>query len=271
MDELTKEQHQAFELLQSGENVFLTGEAGSGKSFVVRKFMQDKDPKAFPILASTGAAAVIVGGRTFHSFFGLGIMEGGVEATIEKAVSNKRVVKRLQSIEGFVIDEVMEKVEKPKGLIRYTSIRDLEDRKDKKKRLNIRSLTYLVVILIMIAAFVFVLGNRNSVDLKIIRAIEAPYSIAGDVLINHFRLVVVNQGQTPFVIERPDVEGVDFIGPEFPVTLSPGVHRRVHFFIKLSLSGAVNEENIKIVLNFPVNVQGAEDQQITREVKILKP
>ncbi|HEY1079705.1 MAG TPA: AAA family ATPase, partial [Bdellovibrio sp.] len=74
---LSPEQADALELLRSGENVFLTGGAGSGKSFLIRQFMKELDSKEMPILASTGAAAVLLGGRTFHSFFGLGIMEGG--------------------------------------------------------------------------------------------------------------------------------------------------------------------------------------------------
>jgi ATP-dependent DNA helicase PIF1 len=48
----------------------------------------------------------LVGGRTFHSFFGLGILEGGPEATIERALRNRRVVRRLQRIQGFIVDEV---------------------------------------------------------------------------------------------------------------------------------------------------------------------
>ncbi|HND86381.1 MAG TPA: AAA family ATPase, partial [Pseudobdellovibrionaceae bacterium] len=74
---LSAEQKIALEMCQSGENIFLTGGAGSGKSFVIREFMKDQNEKQMPILASTGAAAVLLGGRTFHSFFGLGIMEGG--------------------------------------------------------------------------------------------------------------------------------------------------------------------------------------------------
>ena len=92
-------QEQALHLLNgSRENIFLTGSAGSGKSFLIRYWMKGKDRKQFPIVASTGAAAVLVGGRTFHSFFGLGIMEGGFDQTIERALSNKRLVKRLQKI-----------------------------------------------------------------------------------------------------------------------------------------------------------------------------
>lgn len=99
-------QQAAFEALQGTDNVFLTGAAGSGKSFLLRHFLRDKDPKSFPVLASTGSAAILVGGRTFHSFFGLGILEGGVAATVERASKNRRLIKRLKETDGVVIDEI---------------------------------------------------------------------------------------------------------------------------------------------------------------------
>lgn len=103
---LSVEQQQALDLLRSGENVFLTGGAGCGKSYVVREFLKELDAKIFPVLASTGAAAVLVGGRTFHSFFGLGIMEGGPDATYDKASKDNKVLARLRKVEGVIIDEV---------------------------------------------------------------------------------------------------------------------------------------------------------------------
>ncbi|WP_295902584.1 DEAD/DEAH box helicase [uncultured Bdellovibrio sp.] len=104
--DLSPEQADALELLRSGENVFLTGGAGSGKSFLVRHFMKELDPKEMPILASTGAAAVLLGGRTFHSFFGLGIMEGGPDATYQRASKDTRLMSRLRKVEGVIIDEI---------------------------------------------------------------------------------------------------------------------------------------------------------------------
>lgn len=103
---LSKEQKLAFELCQSGENIFLTGGAGSGKSFVIKEFMRNIDPKQMPILASTGAAAVLLGGRTFHSFFGLGIMEGGPQATFNRVINDSKTMKRLKQVEGVIIDEI---------------------------------------------------------------------------------------------------------------------------------------------------------------------
>lgn len=103
---LSDEQQTALELLNSGENIFLTGGAGSGKSFLIRHFLSQQNSKEFPILASTGAAAVLVGGRTFHSFFGLGIMDGGPNATLDRALKDKRLMKRINSVEALIIDEV---------------------------------------------------------------------------------------------------------------------------------------------------------------------
>lgn len=100
-------QEEGYRLLQEDRhNIFLTGYAGSGKSFLTRHFLKYRDRKHFPIVASTGAAAVLVGGRTFHSFFGLGILEGGLEATIQRALKDRRLLKRLREMEGFVLDEV---------------------------------------------------------------------------------------------------------------------------------------------------------------------
>jgi len=104
--DLNPEQQEALRLLNGDENVFVTGGAGTGKSYLLRKFLQGTDPLKIPVLASTGAAAVLIGGRTFHSFFGLGILEGGVEATIERASKDRRVARRLKKAAGFVLDEV---------------------------------------------------------------------------------------------------------------------------------------------------------------------
>lgn len=97
----------AYEILNgTDQNIFLTGCAGSGKSYLIHKYLLDKDRKTFPVVASTGVAAVLVNGRTFHSFFGLGIMEGGREDTIHRALKNKQLLSRLRKITGFVLDEV---------------------------------------------------------------------------------------------------------------------------------------------------------------------
>lgn len=50
---------------------YITGQAGTGKSFLLNTLIQDSLVKNlnFAVLASTGAAAVNIGGQTVHSFF----------------------------------------------------------------------------------------------------------------------------------------------------------------------------------------------------------
>ena len=104
--QLTPSQTEGFrDLMEGRENLFLTGGPGTGKSFLIREFL-DECPEKIPVVASTGAAAILIGGRTFHSFFSLGIMQGGAEAVAKKALKNKRLRKRLKETRTLVIDEV---------------------------------------------------------------------------------------------------------------------------------------------------------------------
>lgn len=93
-------------MLKREGNVFLTGAAGTGKSFLLERYLSGKHPDEFPVVASTGAAAVLIGGRTFHSFFGLGILEGGIEATVTRALRSRKLMNRLNRACCVVIDEV---------------------------------------------------------------------------------------------------------------------------------------------------------------------
>ncbi len=103
---LTSCQATALNILERQGNVFLTGAAGTGKSFLLHRYLDGKPTEAFPVVASTGAAAVLIGGRTFHSFFGLGIMEGGIDETVNRALRSRKLMRRLQAAVCVVIDEV---------------------------------------------------------------------------------------------------------------------------------------------------------------------
>ena len=63
---LNGEQEAALKLMMSGVNVFLTGEAGTGKSTLVREFIRKCDRECI-VLAPTGIAALNAGGTTIHS------------------------------------------------------------------------------------------------------------------------------------------------------------------------------------------------------------
>ena len=103
MIQLTDEQQSALDAMMAGRNVFLTGEAGTGKSTVLKEFRKRCD-RACAVLAPTGVAAINVGGATIHSFFMLkpGLMN---EDTLDEIGSGKKraVIRATKTI---VIDEV---------------------------------------------------------------------------------------------------------------------------------------------------------------------
>lgn len=73
MIELTSSQAQAIKLLEAGYNVFLTGRAGTGKSFLVDYFAAQHPKKNIIKCAPTGVAALNIGGATIHRTFGVPI------------------------------------------------------------------------------------------------------------------------------------------------------------------------------------------------------
>ncbi|HMQ10632.1 MAG TPA: AAA family ATPase [Oligoflexia bacterium] len=108
--QLSEEQQNAMNTIVEEGNYFITGPAGAGKSFFVKYYitqlLKKYSKKEIVVLGSTGAAAILVGGRTFHSFFGLGIGQGTHEQIVSRAVDNKRVAWRLRKARVIIIDEV---------------------------------------------------------------------------------------------------------------------------------------------------------------------
>jgi ATP-dependent DNA helicase PIF1 len=90
----------------NGNNIFLTGKAGTGKSFVVKKAMEElkKAGKNVVALAPTGIAANNIGGQTIHSMFSLDPFGVLTFETCRYFKSEKR--RLMQKIDTIVIDEV---------------------------------------------------------------------------------------------------------------------------------------------------------------------
>ncbi len=95
-------------LFSQASNCFITGGAGVGKSFLLKSLMEQYKSASneLAVLASTGAAAVIMSGRTFHSFFGLTPKILNSNNAIEEVLENKRLVKRIEKSKLLVLDEV---------------------------------------------------------------------------------------------------------------------------------------------------------------------
>ena len=101
-------QDQALYIMSQGKSVFLTGPAGSGKTYVLNKLIRKlkKQGKEVAVTASTGIAATHLGGSTIHSWSGLGIRDSLSTQDRAWLTSNAHLVKRYNMADVLIIDEV---------------------------------------------------------------------------------------------------------------------------------------------------------------------
>ena len=101
-------QNTALNILKSGKNVFITGSAGTGKTYLLNLYNQYlKERRVYPtIVAPTGIAASHLGGQTIHSFFALGIRESIDEGYVEFLMEKKYLKSRFSKLKLLIIDEV---------------------------------------------------------------------------------------------------------------------------------------------------------------------
>ncbi len=98
----------ALKILKAGQNVFLTGSAGAGKTYLLNQYIAYLRERGIPvaITASTGIAATHIGGQTIHSWSGLGIRDFVTPQDLEKLAKRKPVRERLQKVQVLIIDEI---------------------------------------------------------------------------------------------------------------------------------------------------------------------
>jgi len=92
-------------LIRSGENVFITGHAGTGKSYILRK-LKEKYKKALTITSTTGIAAVNVKGQTLHSWAGVGLCRNTLAATVDKIKGRPSQYRQILKCKMLAIDEI---------------------------------------------------------------------------------------------------------------------------------------------------------------------
>ncbi|XP_041942587.1 ATP-dependent DNA helicase PIF1 isoform X1 [Alosa sapidissima] len=102
---LSKEQLAVLNAVLSGKNVFFTGSAGTGKSFLLKRIIGSLPPKSTYATASTGVAACHIGGTTLHNFAGIGSGSGSLESCLELA-QRPGVVQNWLSCRHLIIDEI---------------------------------------------------------------------------------------------------------------------------------------------------------------------
>ena len=105
---LSPDQRRVVDAIEEGFNVFVTGPAGTGKSYLLQFLKKEYMHKRFHLTASTGIAAVNIGGSTLHSWSGIGLGTLPFEQIITKIRSVKcaRLRRKIREAKMLAIDEI---------------------------------------------------------------------------------------------------------------------------------------------------------------------
>jgi ATP-dependent DNA helicase PIF1 len=112
METLNEKQKLALDAMINGENVFITGPGGSGKSHVINIFIQyfreqllDEDQQLF-VTSSTGLSSLLINGITIHQYSGLGSASKNLDFYIDRVKKNKNIRNRWRKTKTLIIDEI---------------------------------------------------------------------------------------------------------------------------------------------------------------------
>lgn len=172
-------------------------------------------------------------------------------------------------------DEIMEKVKKPKGLIRYDT---LDGSKISLKKP--RSILYVLALVGLVSGLAYAVSTREPVHIAVLRGAGLPYSyvknsVGQEVLLNQFRLHIQNQGPTParYFMSLPEdllSQGVEFQVAENPITLKPGELREWYFFVRIPQ--ALIPADGKLSVQVQVEDQLSSDRfRTSREILLVGP
>jgi ATP-dependent DNA helicase PIF1 len=111
LDRLNEGQRQAFDAIAAGQNIFLTGPGGTGKSFLIRLLydvLPRKTGKSVALTALTGCASLLLHpkAKTVHSWAGIGLGREPVPLLVAGLRKSRRACLRWLQADVLVIDEI---------------------------------------------------------------------------------------------------------------------------------------------------------------------
>lgn len=111
MEKLNDDQQYAYRTIVDEKiSTFLTGGAGTGKSYLVEKVVTALSDiygsQKVAVTALTGVAAFNVGGCTIHSFAGIGLGTGAASQLAQNVRFNPSAAQRWKKLQVLIIDEI---------------------------------------------------------------------------------------------------------------------------------------------------------------------
>ena len=120
-------------------------------------------------------------------------------------------------------DSVMDRIGRPRGLIRYSSRDELDGAP--RRIVRLRLVLYPMLLLAVWGMLGWSLAHRQSADVTVLRGVGSPFTLlpSGEVS-NQIRIKIVNRaaGDRRYLIELADGEGLHLIAPDNPVAVGTG-------------------------------------------------
>jgi ATP-dependent DNA helicase PIF1 len=104
----TNDQQIAISAIKKGRNVMITGPGGTGKTTIINHLKDVlMDPVRYlGVTAMTGAAAVLIGGTTLHSYLGIGLGKDSEDDLVKKINGREKLKRKWRDTNILVVDEV---------------------------------------------------------------------------------------------------------------------------------------------------------------------
>lgn len=164
-------------------------------------------------------------------------------------------------------DSIMDRIKKPRGLIRYDSQETLE-RGGARKIVRPRVIIYAVLLGIALVALTTAGAERRDAEVIVLRGLGAPFTEQGDLVTNQIRIKVRNRDEHEhrYRIELLDAPEAQLIAPENPLVVAPGKQRSTSVFVRVDRSAMPTEER-----HIRFYVADGEDFERTLPYKLLGP
>jgi cytochrome c oxidase accessory protein FixG len=153
-------------------------------------------------------------------------------------------------------DEMMDKVGRPRGLVRYDSQRGL--RGDRRRLLRPRVIVSTAILAVLLLATALAAGRRTDFEANLLRLPGLPYAIENGEIMNKFEVHLVNKRAvaTTFTLRAEAAPGAHVIVPQETITLEPFADRHAPVIVEIERAHYTGP----FALGLRVSAPGAEER-----------